>query len=136
MYDRSLLVYCKPLDVDQPIYVPKCLVILSQWPFHDFFRDYLCQLVDRLLHGAVLPLERCVCQPRAYLDPTRTYGQLMGPGARAPTDDPSTGRAQLSGQPGVRGAAAASRAGRGARHDRRRQPLPVTPAPQLDRRGA
>ena len=44
--------------MDRPIFVPKCLVILSQWPFQDFFRDYLCQLVYRLQHGARLPLER------------------------------------------------------------------------------
>jgi hypothetical protein len=52
-------VYCRPLELERPIYAPVCLVILSQWPFQDFFRDYLGHLAYRLRHGARLPLERC-----------------------------------------------------------------------------
>jgi len=59
MYEQSLAAYCKPLDLSRPIYAPRCLAVLSAWPFHDFFRDYMCQLVYRLQQGtARLPLER------------------------------------------------------------------------------
>ena len=59
MYQTQLAQLCQPVDTSRPIYAPRCLAILSQWQFSDFFRDYLTQLVYKTQNGGTrLPFER------------------------------------------------------------------------------
>lgn len=55
--------------VDQDnVYVPRCIGVLSHWPWHDFFKDWLCELykvvrgsyddVEHKKPGMLVPLER------------------------------------------------------------------------------
>lgn len=41
--------------------VPKCLCVISTWPFIDAFKKILCQLYRISLSPSVVPLERYIC---------------------------------------------------------------------------
>lgn len=59
-------------DVNQnnlAMYLPKAVCIVSHYPFYDFFRDYLSQLVWSCQNGLLLPLERYVFESARRTDP-------------------------------------------------------------------
>ena len=47
-------------DYNDIVYLPKCLVILSHYPFYDLFRNFLLQLYRITLVEAPLPIERFI----------------------------------------------------------------------------
>jgi len=49
-----------PAGYDDIVYLPKCLVILSHYPFFDLFRYFLLQLYRVTLIEAPLPIERFI----------------------------------------------------------------------------
>lgn len=52
---------CADLVRRGKLLVPKCLCVISTWPFIDNFRKILCQLYRISLSPSVLPLERYIC---------------------------------------------------------------------------
>lgn len=47
-------------DYNDIVYLPKCLVVLSHYPFYDLFRNFLLQLYRITLVEAPLPIERFI----------------------------------------------------------------------------
>lgn len=45
----------------QMVYVPKCLTIISHWPFFDVFKQFLKFIYQASLTPSPLPLERFIC---------------------------------------------------------------------------
>lgn len=43
------------------LYIPKCLCLLSQWPFVSSFKKYLCHLYRLSLTPCKIPIERYIC---------------------------------------------------------------------------
>ena len=49
-------------DVDEMrLYVPRCLCIISQWPFVESFRKFLCHIYRLSLSPCSIPIERYIC---------------------------------------------------------------------------
>ena len=43
------------------LYIPKCLCLLSRWPFVSSFKKFLCHLYRLSLTPCIIPIERYVC---------------------------------------------------------------------------
>eukprot|EP00953_Heterococcus_sp_UTEX-ZZ885_P040745 20817-Heterococcus_DN1.PRE.1 len=50
-----------PLAVDTPMYTPKCLCLLSSWPYFTSYREWLTNLFLISLSPAAVPIERYIC---------------------------------------------------------------------------
>jgi hypothetical protein len=49
-------------DVDSMrLYVPRCLCVISQWPFVESFRKFLCHVYRLSLTPSNIPIERFIC---------------------------------------------------------------------------
>jgi hypothetical protein len=46
---------------DKMVYVPKCLTIISHWPFFDVFKQFLKFIYQASLTPSPLPIERFIC---------------------------------------------------------------------------
>jgi DENN domain-containing protein 4 len=51
----------QPLAVDTPMYTPKCLCLLSSWPYFTSYREWLTNLFLISLSPAAVPIERYIC---------------------------------------------------------------------------
>jgi hypothetical protein len=51
---------CGDLD-DLRLYVPRCLCLISQWPFVESFRKFLCHVYRLSLTPSLIPIERFIC---------------------------------------------------------------------------
>ncbi|KAJ3146265.1 hypothetical protein HDU86_000481 [Geranomyces michiganensis] len=89
------------VDVDN-VYVPRCLGVLSHWPWHDFLKDWLCEVV-RVTRGdyeecpgnkCIAPLERFIANlihevplpPPGKLEISLRVGQLHLYASRPPVN--------------------------------------------------
>lgn len=43
------------------LYVPRCLCLISQWPFVQSFRQFLCHIYRLSLTPSAIPIERFIC---------------------------------------------------------------------------
>jgi hypothetical protein len=48
-------------DPPQQLWVPKCLCLISRWPFLDCFREVLKHIYNLSISVARIPIERFVC---------------------------------------------------------------------------
>ncbi|KAJ3151055.1 hypothetical protein HDU89_002267 [Geranomyces variabilis] len=89
------------VDVDN-VYVPRCLGVLSHWPWHDFLKDWLCEVI-RVTRGdyeecpgnkTIAPLERFIANlihevplpPPGKLEISVRVGQLHLFASRPPVN--------------------------------------------------
>nr|KAJ3420568.1 hypothetical protein HK105_005517 [Polyrhizophydium stewartii] len=80
------------------VYVPRCLGVLSHWPWYNLFKDWLCELVRMLRNPkdskCFAPLERCLVNliheiplpPPGKLEIALSIGQLQLYCARPPVN--------------------------------------------------
>lgn len=46
---------------DMRLYIPRCLCLISQWPFVESFRKFLCHIYRLSLTPSSIPIERFIC---------------------------------------------------------------------------
>ena len=46
---------------EQKLLAPRCLCLLSHWPFVSSFKRFLCGIYSMALNGSTIPLERYIC---------------------------------------------------------------------------
>jgi hypothetical protein len=49
------------LPEGEKLWIPKCLCVVSHWPFHDVYKEFLKQLYRLSVSTSRIALERLIC---------------------------------------------------------------------------